>query len=205
MTSNGVKIRNLSPSDYDAIIGVVDDWWGGQRMASMLPRLFFEHFTDTSFAAEAHGSLAGFLVGFCSPSRRGEAYIHFVGAHPAQRGQGLGRRLYEAFFEAVAARGCTIVRAVTAPMNSGSIAFHRRIGFEIERGGAESHGFPVTVGYDGPGHDRVRFIKHLRPVPTGRLGASEVPGASSYTCGSQRQLHGLMRQAPRSEGLTHEW
>ena len=63
MTSNGVKIRNLSPSDYDAIIGVVDDWWGGRRMASMLPRLFFEHFTDTSFAAEAHGSLAGFLVG----------------------------------------------------------------------------------------------------------------------------------------------
>ena len=46
MTSNGVKIRNLSPSDYDAIIRVVDDWWGGRRMASMLPRLFFEHFTE---------------------------------------------------------------------------------------------------------------------------------------------------------------
>jgi hypothetical protein len=127
------------------------------------------------------------------------------GPTPPSGDRGWAADLYEAFFEAVAARGCTIVRAVTAPMNSGSIAFHRRMGFEIERGGAERHGFPVTVGCDGPGQDRVRFIKHLRLVPTGRLGASDVPGASSYTCGSQRQLHGLMRQAPRSEGLTHEW
>ena len=41
--------------------------------------LFFEHFTDTSFAAECDGRLAGFLAGFISQSRPGEAYIHFVG------------------------------------------------------------------------------------------------------------------------------
>jgi GNAT superfamily N-acetyltransferase len=65
-------------------------------MAGMLPRLFFEHFTDTSFAAERDGRLVGFLAGFISQSRPGEAYIHFVGVDPAQRGRGLGRLLYEA-------------------------------------------------------------------------------------------------------------
>ena len=52
------------------MIAVIDGWWGGRPMADMLPRLFFEHFTDTSFAAERDGRLTGFLVGFVSQSRR---------------------------------------------------------------------------------------------------------------------------------------
>ena len=36
-------------------------------------------------------------VGFMSQSRPAEAYIHFVGVHPDERGHGLGRRLYEHF------------------------------------------------------------------------------------------------------------
>ena len=35
--------------DYSAVIGSVDAWWGGRRVSPMLPRLFFEHFCDTSF------------------------------------------------------------------------------------------------------------------------------------------------------------
>jgi predicted GNAT superfamily acetyltransferase len=163
--ASAVKIRNLSTSDYGAIIGVIDEWWGGRPMAGMLPRVFFEHFADTSFAAERNGTLAGFLVGFCSQSRRGEAYIHFVGVHPGERGRGLGRRLYETFFGAAAARGCLTVRAITAPVNSGSVAFHGRMGFEIEPGETEQNGIPVTADYDGPGQDRVLFVRRLRPVP----------------------------------------
>ncbi len=159
----GLSMRALRPSDHGAVIAVVDDWWGGRSMAGMLPRLFFEHFADTSFAAYRGAELAGFLVGFLSPSRPGEAYIHFVGVHPRERGQGLGRRLYEAFFGMTGARGCTVVRAVTAPVNTGSIAFHRRMGFEIEPGPAGPGGVPVAAGYDGPGQDRVRFTKHLSP------------------------------------------
>ena len=85
----GVTVRQLRPADHAAVITVIDDWWGGRRMADMLPRLFFEHFTDTSFAAERDGELAGFLVGFLSQSRPTEAYIHFVGVHPGERGAGL--------------------------------------------------------------------------------------------------------------------
>jgi GNAT superfamily N-acetyltransferase len=47
-------------------------------------------------------------------SRSGEACIHFAGVDPAQRGSGLGRLLYEAFFAAAQARGCVLVRAVTS-------------------------------------------------------------------------------------------
>jgi ribosomal protein S18 acetylase RimI-like enzyme len=160
--ADAVRMRALRPSDHGTVIAVVDDWWGGRPMAGMLPRLFFEHFTGTSFAADRAGVLVGFLVGFQSQSRPGEAYIHFVGVQPGERGRGLGRRLYEAFFAAAGRRGCTVVRAVTAPVNTGSIAFHRRMGFQIEPGRAGPGGIQITAGYDGPGQDRVRFIKHLR-------------------------------------------
>ena len=156
-----VVVRQIRPSDYWPVISVIDDWWGGRQMADKLPRLFFDHFNDTSFAAECDGKLAGFLVGFVSQSHLAEAYIHFVGIHPDERGRGLGRQLYARFFAAVQARGCGLVRAVTAPMNRGSIRFHQQLGFGIEPGDKEVDGIAVTSGHDGDGHDRVRFIKHL--------------------------------------------
>lgn len=158
-----VTIRPVRPSDHGPVISVIDDWWSGRHMADMLPRLFFEHFTGTSFAAERDGELVGFLIGFVSQSRPAEAYIHFVGVHPGERGRGLGRRLYEHFFAAVRARGCDRVRAVTAPVNQGSVRFHRQMGFDIEPGDAIAGGVPVTTGYDGDGHDRIRFVKDLAP------------------------------------------
>jgi GNAT superfamily N-acetyltransferase len=156
------RIRQLSTADYSSVMSVINQWWGGRQMADMLPRLFFEHFTDTSFAAEHDRQLAGFLAGFISQSRPGEAYIHFVGVDPAQRGRGLGRLLYEAFFTAAKARGCVLVRAVTSPVNRGSVSFHQRMGFQLEPGDAQVDGIPVSSGYDGPGGDRVRFIRSLR-------------------------------------------
>jgi GNAT superfamily N-acetyltransferase len=155
------QIRQLSTADYPFVISVIDRWWGGRLMAEQLPRLFFEHFTDTSFAADRDGRLAGFLAGFISQSRPGEAYIHFVGVDPAERGSGLGRLLYEAFFRAARDRGCVLVRAVTSPVNRGSVAFHRRMGFQLEPGDAEVDGIPVSSGYDGRGGDRVRFTRSL--------------------------------------------
>lgn len=131
-------------------------------------RFFFEHFADTSFAAERDGVLVGLLPGFVSQSRPGEAYIHFVGVHPDERGHGLGRQLYETFFDAVAARGCSVVRAVTAPVNARSVAFHRRMGFACEPGQAGADGVPVTSDYDGRGQDRVRFVKELQEPASNR-------------------------------------
>jgi GNAT superfamily N-acetyltransferase len=94
-------IRHAEPADYASVIGVIDDWWGGRPMAAMLPKLFFVHFRDTSFVAEEDGRVVGFLCGFRSQTHDDEAYIHFVGVDPSQRGSGLGRELYERFFAAV--------------------------------------------------------------------------------------------------------
>jgi ribosomal protein S18 acetylase RimI-like enzyme len=118
----------------------------------MLPRLFLDHFHATSTVAEAGGDLAGFLVGFLSPSLPGAAYIHFVGVHPGHRRSGLARVLYERFFAQAAAHGAAVVSAVTSPANERSIAFHAALGFTVSD--------PLN-GYDGPGDVKVRFERPL--------------------------------------------
>jgi len=142
-----VLIRHAEAADYGRVITVIDEWWGGRQMAAMLPKLFFVHFRDTSFVGEDDAALAGFLCGFRSQTFEDEAYVHFVGVDPARRGSGLGRELYARFFDAVAPR--SVVRAVTAPVNEPSVAFHRAIGFEIER---------VDEDYDGRGQSRVLLV-----------------------------------------------
>ena len=148
-----MEIRHAQPADYGRVIGRVNEWWGGRDMAPMLPRLFFIHFEGTSYVVDdADGQLAGFLIGFLSQTRDDEAYIHFVGIAPKERGAGLGRLLYERFFADVARRGRRTVRCVTSPVNETSIAFHRALAFEVEGTNAE---------YDGGSEPRVLLVKHL--------------------------------------------
>jgi ribosomal protein S18 acetylase RimI-like enzyme len=154
-------VRHPTGEDHAAIDAVIDAWWGGRRMRRMLPRLFFEHFGDTSFVVEEDDSVVGFLVGFVSPTRPGEAYIHFVGVRPDRRGRGLARDLYAHFFDVVAARGCRTVGCITAPLNAGSVAFHRAMGFELVEGDTVVGGVPIHTEYDGPGEDRVVFRRTI--------------------------------------------
>ena len=161
-----VVIRPVEPHDYPSIISVVDEWWGGRPMAAMLPKLFFVHFRSTSFAAVQDGEIVGFLIGFVSQTFPDQAYIHFVGVHPARRGVGLGRQLYEHFFATAGSLGCRTALCVTAPLNRNSIAFHRRMGFSLLDSDHSVDGVPVAVGYDGEGEDRVIFAKDLAPLGT---------------------------------------
>lgn len=148
-----VTIRHAKPSDYGRVIGRVNVWWGGRDMAPVLPKLFFLHFEGTSFVAEdEEGDLVGFLCGFLSQTNADEAYVHFVGITPDHRGEGLGRALYERFFDEVRAHERTVVRCVTSPVNQESVAFHQTLGFEVDR---------VIEDYDGPGEDRVLLVKRL--------------------------------------------
>ena len=153
MRGVAVSIRHAHPSDYGRVIQHVNAWWGDREMAPMLPKLFFVHFEGTSLVAETEeGELAGFLVGFLSQTHADEAYVHFVGVAPEQRGSGLGRRLYEEFFEAVRGEGRTVVRCVTSPANEASLAFHEALGFAVEG---------VVDDYDGGGESRALLVKRL--------------------------------------------
>ena len=143
-------LRTARPDDYDAIAAVIDDWWGREMLAG-LQRLFLDHFWATSVVADVDGEMAGFLVGFHSPAADA-ACIHFVGVDPAHRRRGLAAQMYRAFFITAADAGCARVDAITSPVNTGSIAFHRRMGFEV-------HG--PLADYNGPGRDMMLFSRRL--------------------------------------------
>jgi ribosomal protein S18 acetylase RimI-like enzyme len=104
-----MEFRQLREPDHGGVVAVVDDWWGGHRVAEKLPRLFFGYFAGTGFAVE----LVAFLVGLVgSPAHEG--YVHFVGVRPDHRSRGLGRELYGEFFEGARRRGYRTVRAITS-------------------------------------------------------------------------------------------
>jgi GNAT superfamily N-acetyltransferase len=133
----------------------------GVAPSGLLPRLFFQHFTNTSFLVEDDdGGLAAFLIGFRSASRPQTAYIHFVGVAPDLQRQGVARDLYERFFAMMREEGCSRVEAITGPINRRSQEFHRVLGFTLA-GDTEVDGVPAYLDYDGPGEHRVTFFRPL--------------------------------------------
>ena len=160
-----IAFRRPSETDYASIVRVVDDWWGGERhMDVLLPRLWLQHFTGTSWIAEDEvGALVGFLVGFVSPDRPTEGYVHMVASHPGRRTLGIGRDLYEHFFDDMRGRGVTTVKAITWPGNRRSVAFHRAIGFTVVDGpGTQNlYGTPSFAVYDFEREDRVVLVRLL--------------------------------------------
>ena len=143
--------RPAEPGDYDAIAAVIDQWWG-RPVLPALPRLFFDLFYRTSLVVDGTDGPDAFLVGILSPSEPAQAYIHFVGVSPGARQRGLGRMLYESFFAFARSDGRQEVSAITSPYNSGSVAFHRSMGFTVT-GPVASH--------NGPGHDYFVFHRTL--------------------------------------------
>jgi GNAT superfamily N-acetyltransferase len=160
-----VTIRHAEPDDYDRIISSVDAWWAGRQMGAMLPRLFFTCFRPWTYVAVHDEAIVGFLAGFQSQTDPSQVYCHFIGIDPDWRGRGIGEALYHRLFVAATLHGCHEVLAVTAPTNSGSIAFHTRMGFLPQPGPHRDGEIPFTPAYDGPGEDRVRFWKPLHEPP----------------------------------------
>ena len=156
-----MEIRSVKGSDYYVISPLINEWWGGRNVSHLLPKLFFDHFTQTSFIAEKDGKLVGFLIGFLSQTHSDEAYIHFVGVHPEYRKHDIGKHLYNKFFNAVKQNNRSIVRCITSPVNKVSIAYHTKLDFEIENGDRIIDGLSLNTDYNGPNQDRVLFVKKL--------------------------------------------
>ena len=162
--NEAVVFRRPVEGDHACLVRQVDEWWGGRKLHQLLPRLWLQHFTGTSWVVEdATGSPIGFLVGFISPDHPDQAYIHMVASSPNHRGAGLGRALYERFFEDVKARGARRVTAITWPGNRVSVGFHRAMGFTPADGPGTQrlYGTPAYPDYDADGDDRVVFSREL--------------------------------------------
>lgn len=158
---DGLTVRLAEPGDHRQIIEVMPAWWGGRDLRHAVPRLFLEHFSNTSFVMERGGRMVGFIVGFLSQARPQEGYAHFLGVDPAYHGQGIGRRLYERFFAVCRQNGRSIIRACTSPVNKASVAFHQKMGFSLVPGDGEAQGIPYIQDYNRPGDHKVEFVKHL--------------------------------------------
>ena len=161
-----LTFRRPTPADHPRIVDVIDHWWGERRMRHLLPRLWLEHFSGTSWIVERpDGRLAGFVVAFVSQDHPDTGYVHMIAAEPSRRRRGLGRALYERAFADLAARGARRVCAVTWPGNRTSIAFHRALGFRVDDGPGTQrlYGTPAYADYDGPDEDRVLFSRDLEP------------------------------------------
>lgn len=153
-----MKIEQICSSDYNSIISNLNEWWGGRNMTDMLPRLFFKHFNETSFIIKHEESVLGFLIGFISQTNKQQAYIHFIGVNPEFRKKGIGRMLYEHFFQVVTKNKVQVVECLTSLLNKPSIKFHTKIGFQIQSGDSMSEdGISYFKDYDGEGEDRVLF------------------------------------------------
>jgi N-acetyltransferase len=149
--SGDLNLRQLEPEDRTRVQAVVDEWWG-RPMGALLQRPFFSCFQDTSLVVERQGELVAFLVGFLSQSHPDEGYVHAVAVAPEWRGQGLARLLYRCFVDVARRHGRRRIRAITSPINSASLAFHLRLGFEIAMPAAEA-------GEDG----RAELVLELPP------------------------------------------
>lgn len=88
----------------------------------------------------------------------GTGYVHLIATRDDAPGTGLGRRLYSAFADAAHRQGALRLKAITSVGNAGSIAFHRRLGFDAE----------IVDDYNGPGQAMVAFQRVL-PLDAAQL------------------------------------
>ena len=153
-----IRYRHPVEADHPGLVRQMNEWWGGTKLQQRFPRLWLQHFTGTSWLAEdSDGRSVGFLVGFVSPDRPDEAYVHLIGTSPNHRRMGIGRELYRHFFHDATAHGARRVTAVTWPGNRASLLFHRALGFATSEapGTKNLYGSSAFPDYDADREDRV--------------------------------------------------
>jgi GNAT superfamily N-acetyltransferase len=126
-------------------------WFWGERDTQFLHHVMLvREFGETAFVVrDSEGKVIAYLFGLVTPARVG--YVHLVAVREGHRGQGLARRLYARFKEDARELGALRLKAITQPVNTRSIAFHRALGFTVSE----------VADYSGPGATRIVFWKEL--------------------------------------------
>ena len=145
-----MRIRGITKADYDYIISVLDQWWGGPAGRRADPMFFYE-FGEHALVAEKDGQVIGFLLGVMVPAPSATGYVHLVGIHPDHRRRSVGKRLYEQFTERCRAAGMKRLKSLASSGHEGPVRFHESMGFEASE----------VEDYAGPGRSRIVFVKEL--------------------------------------------
>jgi len=142
----------MTVADLSAVLADHASFGGDRDLRRLHLTALVQEFGETCLTARRPGApeIAGYLIGFTTP--RHVAYIHLVAVRAADRGEGLARALYQAFTVLAQAQGATSAKAITSPANTGSVAFHQRLGFTARE----------IPGYNGPSQP---MIVMTRPLP----------------------------------------
>ncbi|MEU1801173.1 GNAT family N-acetyltransferase [Streptomyces sp. NPDC019937] len=154
----GIHIAPAEVADFHQVLADHPRYWGERDLRSLHLLALVQEFGPTCLVARAEDGIRGYVFGFVTPDRTG--YAHLIATRDDTRGTGLGRRLYTAFAEAAERHGARRLKAITSVENTGSIAFHRSLGFDAK----------VVDDYNGPGRPMAVFHRDLpldvpRPHP----------------------------------------
>jgi GNAT superfamily N-acetyltransferase len=152
--------RRPNEDDHDIIVRRIDDWAGGRAARHHLPRLWFRHFTGTSWVADrGDGRPIGIAIGLVSPDDPSVAVLHVVAVDPKRRRRGIGRELVTRFVADALERGAARIRTTAWPDDRPTIAFLGTLGFSLlaAPGGQRLYGTPAVADFDEPGDDRAEL------------------------------------------------
>ncbi|WP_116215961.1 GNAT family N-acetyltransferase [Streptomyces olivoreticuli] len=145
----GIQIAPAAMADFHQVLADHPRYWGERALRALHLLALVREFGSTCLVARDEGGVRGYVFGFVTPN--GTGYVHLIATRDDARGTGLGRRLYAAFAGAAERHGARQLKAITSTENTGSIAFHRSIGFDME----------IVDDYNGPGRAMAVFIRAL--------------------------------------------
>jgi GNAT superfamily N-acetyltransferase len=146
-----MTVEPATKDDFDAIVASLPEFWGERDLRALHHPFILHEFGDTALVCrDGDGAIVGYLFGFVSQTEP-VGYVHLIATRVGQRRHGVAKLLFEHFEQLVAARGCTGVKAITTPANTGSIAFHRALGMSVSE----------QPDYAGPGNPRIVFRRDV--------------------------------------------
>ncbi|WP_329223441.1 GNAT family N-acetyltransferase [Streptomyces sp. NBC_01485] len=146
----GVHIAPAQVADFHQVLTDHPRYWGERDLRALHLLALVQEFGPTCLVARAEDGIRGYVFGFVTPE--GIGYVHLIATRNDARGTGLGRRLYAAFAAAAERHGgARQLKAITSIENTGSVAFHRSLGFDVK----------IVDDYNGPGRAMAVFHRDL--------------------------------------------
>lgn len=156
-------VESMTIHDFRAVVSDLESFWGNYRAESLHHPMFIYEFGNTAYCIKREGRTIAYCLSFFSQTAP-ISYVHALAVRRDFHGQGLGRSLYERVIRSASDANCEAIKAISTPENTASLAFHRKLGFELH-GSSIENGAPLFRDYAGPGQHRVVMVRSLIQSP----------------------------------------